>query len=63
LETAACSLYKVLYFAVLLDRCLMDINSTSQYFPFKGKKGALDLQPQVYEGKLFFFLPLNGLIV
>ena len=48
----------VLYFAVLLDRCLMDINSTSQYFPFRGKKGALDSQPQVI--KFTSCLPMVG---
>jgi len=32
LKTTRRSLNEVLYFAVLLDRCLMDIYSTSQYF-------------------------------
>ena len=53
-----CSLYEVLYFAVLLDRCLVDINSTSQYFPFRGKKGALDSKPQVI--KFTSCLPMVG---
>ena len=36
----------------------MDINSTSQYFPFRGKKGALDSQPQVI--KFTSCLPMVG---
>jgi hypothetical protein len=36
----------------------MDINSTSQYFPFRGKKGALDSQPQVI--KFTSCLPMIG---
>jgi hypothetical protein len=33
MKTAERSLYHILYFVVLLDRCLMNIYSTSQYFP------------------------------
>ena len=33
LKTVWRSLYNILYFAVLLNLCLMDIYSTSQYFP------------------------------
>ena len=33
LKTVWRSQYNILYFTVLLNRCLMDIYSTSQYFP------------------------------
>jgi len=46
LETARRSLYEVLYFAVLLDRCLMYIYSTSQYFQFVNAQNKMFSQLQ-----------------